>query len=107
MTCQWSTTAMLGKALGTPVAVFDFHRSPSGDMWKGESGLPFAQSRAEFVQLLRSCVIDEEARAAILEQRRQFVAEFLCLDGQATERLVSLVRKQAGLPTPEPISQAA
>lgn len=100
MACQWSTTAMLGQALNVPVLVFDFHGSPSAQMWQGAVGLEHADSIPEFEKRLRQCLCDPAARQILAQKRQQFVDDYLCLDGKAQDRLVTLIDALASRRSP-------
>ena len=93
--CQWSTTALIAQAMGTPIVVFDFHSSPSFELWKDTKGLLQATSPQELEHLLQDLMQHGEAYRSWHEQRREFVREYLCLDGRATERLVGRIQELA------------
>jgi hypothetical protein len=95
MACQWSTAAMIGQALGVPVLVFDFHHSPSADLWKGVTGLHHAESLGKFRTLLGRCLAGGSGRAALLADQGRFVDQYLCFDGQARRRLAALIQQQS------------
>ena len=95
MACQWSTAAMIGQALAVPVLVFDFHQSPSANVWAGVDGLHHAQSIEQFDALLRHCLHSAATRRQFLSGQRRFVDHYLRLDGKARERIAALIRQQA------------
>ena len=95
MTCQWSTTAMIGHAVEVPVIICDPLDSPSAQIWRGAPGLRFARSLRDFQRQLREILTDSHAALNLSEERRQFVQHHMCLDGRATERLSELVLEYA------------
>ncbi|OHB82077.1 MAG: hypothetical protein A2W31_13195 [Planctomycetes bacterium RBG_16_64_10] len=102
MACQWSTAAMIGQALGVPVLVFDFHGSPSADLWKGVAGLHHAQSVEQFRTMLRRCLADGSGRAEFLAGQSRFVDQYLCLDGRARGRIAALIEQLVDKPPAAP-----
>jgi len=97
MACQWSTTVLLGNALRVPVLVFDFHGSPSADMWNNASGVRHAKTHEDFESQLRACLLDEAIQQQLRREGDAFVDRYLRLDGRATERLVALIGQHARL----------
>ena len=95
MACQWSTTALIGPAVGTPVVLFDFHDSTSAEVWRGIPGLPVAKSPANFSHLLREVLLQPSSRDMLRQQQRAFVNDYLCCDGRCTQRLVELVLRRS------------
>ena len=86
---------MLAQAVDTPTLMFDFRRSISADVWRGAPGFARVSDPEHFKPVLRSCLECEETRNHLAQQRREYVRQYLQLDGRATERLVRLVEQMA------------
>ncbi|MFV2065528.1 MAG: CDP-glycerol glycerophosphotransferase family protein [Pirellulales bacterium] len=95
MVCQWSTAAMIGQALRTPVIVVQFRDSPSSDVWKGAAGLDAAKTPVQLRQALRQCLRAPQGRQSRLAAQDAFVREHLCFDGKASQRIVELIERQS------------
>ena len=107
MACQWSTTAVTAAAVRTPVIVFDFHQSPSGDMWRGAPGINCASSIEEFETAIESILTDPMCRQECLRGCDQFARDYLTPDGQAARRLTRLMLRMSGNPVHGDLAKAA
>jgi hypothetical protein len=106
MACQWSTTVVLGNALRVPVLVFNFHDSPSAELWSNTVGIRKAATPEQFENQLRNCLLNPSERRSLVSEGRQFTDKYLRLDGRATERLIAVLG-QHGVQSPSSTARRA
>jgi hypothetical protein len=91
---QWSTTAMMALAVGTPVVAFDFRASPSASLWKDAQGVRMAETPFELGAELKA-VLAPELNQSFIEDREASLADLIRFDGLGSRRLVELISEYA------------
>jgi UDP-N-acetylglucosamine 2-epimerase len=93
LVCQGSSVVLEACGLNIPVVTFDFHNTPGYDMWGAAGAAVHVRERDSFPQIVCSVLGNSHLRQQLEQQREEFVTRYMCLDGKATERVITLIQQ--------------
>jgi hypothetical protein len=88
LVCQGSSVVLDACGLDVPVVTFDFYDTPGYDMWGKAGASVHVTDPAQILPSVQAALTDPALQSQLREQRQNFVARYMRLDGEATKRVL-------------------